>query len=60
MSSPEATLSREELSFRSGDAECAAVFVAPAGLGHFDVYRGELYERAIAGQLEFLARHLGV
>jgi hypothetical protein len=31
-----------------------------AGLGHFDVYRGDPYERAIADQLEFLARHLGV
>jgi fermentation-respiration switch protein FrsA (DUF1100 family) len=31
-----------------------------AGLGHFDVYRGEAYERVISDQLEFLDRHLGV
>ena len=30
-----------------------------AGLGHFDVYRGEAYERVIGDQLDFLARHLG-
>ena len=29
-----------------------------AGLGHFDVYRGDPYERAVADQLEFLRRHL--
>ena len=29
-----------------------------AGLGHFDVYRGEPYEQAAADQLEFLDRHL--
>ena len=28
-------------------------------LGHFDVYLGEAYERAVADQLEFLSRHLG-
>jgi fermentation-respiration switch protein FrsA (DUF1100 family) len=30
-----------------------------AGLGHFDVYRGAAYERAVGDQLEFLGRHLG-
>jgi fermentation-respiration switch protein FrsA (DUF1100 family) len=30
-----------------------------AGLGHFDVYRGEAYERVVGDQLEFLGRHLG-
>ncbi len=25
--------------------------------GHFDIYRGELFERAVADQLDFLARH---
>jgi uncharacterized protein len=29
-----------------------------AGLGHFDVYRGEPYEQAVADQLDFLERHL--
>jgi uncharacterized protein len=29
-----------------------------AGLGHFEVYRGEPYERVVADQLEFLHRHL--
>ena len=27
-------------------------------VGHFDVYLGEAFERAVAGQCEFLARHL--
>ncbi|MDX6638952.1 MAG: hypothetical protein QOJ01_2463, partial [Solirubrobacterales bacterium] len=26
--------------------------------GHFDVYRGEPFERAVRDQLEFLAPHL--
>jgi uncharacterized protein len=26
--------------------------------GHFDIYRGEAFERAVADQLEFLGRHL--
>jgi uncharacterized protein len=30
------------------------------GIGHFDVYRGERFELAVADQLEFLARHLPV
>jgi uncharacterized protein len=30
-----------------------------AGLGHFDVYRGEPFEQAVADQLDFLTRHLG-
>jgi fermentation-respiration switch protein FrsA (DUF1100 family) len=30
-----------------------------AGLRHFDVYRGEAYERVVGDQLEFLDRHLG-
>jgi fermentation-respiration switch protein FrsA (DUF1100 family) len=30
-----------------------------AGIGHFDIYRGEPLELAIADQLEFLKRHLG-
>lgn len=30
-----------------------------AGLGHFEIYRGEAYERAVADQLDFLGRHLG-
>ena len=29
-----------------------------AGLGHFDIYRGEPFERAVADQLDFLNRHL--
>jgi len=29
-----------------------------AGLGHFDIYRGEPFERAVADQIEFLTRHL--
>ncbi|WP_372791806.1 alpha/beta hydrolase [Paraconexibacter sp.] len=29
-------------------------------IGHFDIYLGEDFERAIADQTEFLARHLGV
>ena len=29
-----------------------------AGVGHFDIYRGETLERAAADQLEFLNRHL--
>jgi dienelactone hydrolase len=28
------------------------------GVGHFDIYRGEAFERAVADQLEFLERHL--
>ena len=28
-------------------------------IGHFDIYRGEPFERAVADQLHFLARHLG-
>jgi uncharacterized protein len=35
-----------------------AELIAYAGLGHFDVYRGEAYETAVSDQLEFLARHL--
>ncbi len=31
-----------------------------AGLGHFDVYRGEAFDRVTSDQLEFLDRHLGV
>ena len=30
-----------------------------AGAGHFDVYVGELFERVVADQIAFLARHLG-
>lgn len=30
-----------------------------AGVGHFDIYRGELLERAAADQVAFLQRHLG-
>jgi len=30
-----------------------------AGLGHFDIYRGEHFERAVADQTDFLLRHLG-
>ncbi len=29
-----------------------------AGLGHFDIYRGEHFERALADQVGFLRRHL--
>jgi len=29
-----------------------------AGIGHFDIYRGEPFERAVADQLDFLKRHL--
>ena len=29
-----------------------------AGLGHFDIYRGESFERALADQIAFLERHL--
>ncbi len=29
-----------------------------AGLGHFDIYRGEHLERAVADQIAFLTRHL--
>ncbi|HYH62615.1 MAG TPA: alpha/beta hydrolase [Solirubrobacterales bacterium] len=29
-----------------------------AGLGHFDIYRGEPFERAVADQLDFFKRHL--
>ena len=28
--------------------------------GHFDIYRGELFERAVADQTEFLVRTLRV
>lgn len=28
------------------------------GIGHFDIYRGERFELAVADQLEFLARHV--
>jgi uncharacterized protein len=28
-------------------------------IGHFDIYRGEPFERAVADQLHFLRRHLG-
>jgi len=31
-----------------------------AGLSHFDIYRGEDFERAVADQTEFLMRHLEV
>jgi uncharacterized protein len=34
--------------------------VTYAGLGHFDIYRGEPFERALADQLDFLNRHLAV
>jgi fermentation-respiration switch protein FrsA (DUF1100 family) len=43
----------------------AAAERAPRGelitypLRHFDIYRGEAFERAVADQLEFLGRHLG-
>lgn len=30
-----------------------------AGLSHFDIYRGESFERAVSDQLDFLDRHLG-
>ena len=33
MASPEATVTREQLRFRSGDSECAAVLVRPAAAG---------------------------
>lgn len=33
--------------------------VTYAGLGHFDIYRGEHFERAVADQIDFLTRHLG-
>jgi len=29
-----------------------------AGLGHFDIYRGEPFEQALSDQLDFLGRHL--
>ncbi len=29
-------------------------------IGHFDIYQGEHFDRAVADQLEFLCRHLGV
>jgi uncharacterized protein len=29
-------------------------------IGHFDIYVGEPFERAVADQTEFLVRHLGV
>ena len=29
-------------------------------IGHFDIYAGEPFERAVADQTEFLVRHLGV
>jgi dienelactone hydrolase len=29
-------------------------------IGHFDIYLGEAFERAVADQTEFLVRHLGV
>jgi pimeloyl-ACP methyl ester carboxylesterase len=29
-------------------------------IGHFDIYRGEPFEHAVADQTEFLVRHLGV
>ena len=32
--------------------------IAYAGLGHFQIYRGEPFERAVADQIEFLERHL--
>jgi fermentation-respiration switch protein FrsA (DUF1100 family) len=32
--------------------------VTYAGLGHFDIYRGEPFERALADQTKFLKRHL--
>jgi len=32
--------------------------VTYAGLGHFGIYRGEAYERAVSDQLEFLNGHL--
>ncbi|MDQ3729354.1 MAG: alpha/beta hydrolase [Actinomycetota bacterium] len=32
--------------------------VTYAGLGHFDIYRGEHFERAVADQTDFLTRHL--
>jgi hypothetical protein len=28
--------------------------------GHFDIYRGPVFERAVADQVEFLRRHLGL
>lgn len=45
------------------DAAAAAPrgeLVSYAGLGHFDVYRGDPYERALADQLDFLRRHLSL
>jgi pimeloyl-ACP methyl ester carboxylesterase len=33
--------------------------LARYGCAHFDVYRGEWFERVVADQLEFLARHAG-
>jgi hypothetical protein len=29
-------------------------------IGHFDIYVGEAFERAVADQLRFLARHVSV
>lgn len=31
-----------------------------AGVGHFDIYRGETFERAVVDQIDFLNRHLGI
>ena len=33
--------------------------VTYAGVGHFDIYRGDTFERAAADQIDFLNRHLG-
>ncbi len=66
-------MEREDVRFRSADADCAAWVYrpepsrkaaerAPRGEllespgGHFDIYVGEPFERAIADQLAFLER----
>jgi uncharacterized protein len=41
----------------AGDAPRGELIVY-AGLGHFDIYRGEHFERAVADQTAFLSRHL--
>ena len=57
-------LGRRDHAARAGDRGGVArprkgELITYAGVGHFDIYRGETFERAVVDQIDFLNRHLG-
>jgi hypothetical protein len=62
-----ATFERTKVSFDSGGLKCAGYRYRPAGIKgnvpcivaeHFDFYHGEMFERVVADQIDFLRTHL--